>query len=47
MNKESETVATVERETTDQHYDEGHDNVMTSNKRKIKRQAYLDDYVSF
>ena len=45
--EQSETVGTVETETTDPHFDEGHDNNMYSNKRKIKRPAYLDDYVSF
>ena len=48
MNDEhSETVVLVETETSDEQYDEGHDNDMTSNKRKIKHPAYLDDYVSF
>ena len=42
-----ETAATVETETTDLQYDEGHYNDTTSNNRKTKRPAYLDDYVSF
>ena len=39
--EQSETVGTVETETTDPQYDKGHDSDMTSNKRKQNVQLIL------